>query len=64
MDTRLAQLRDTIRREAKHIDRKPYSHNIVQMTLQQIDQEFGTVDANQAIRDFKLERKEFNEVEE
>ena len=64
MDAKLAQLRDTIRREAKHIGRKPYSHNIVRIALQQIDQEFGTADANQAVRDFKLERKGFNEVEE
>jgi len=64
MDAKLAQLRDTIRREAKHIGRKPYSHNIVGLALQQIDREFSTTDANQAIRDFKLARKGFNEVAE
>jgi hypothetical protein len=64
MNAKLAELRQVIRREAKHIGRKPYSHNIVQVALQQIDQEFGTMDANQAIRDFKLARKGFNEVEE
>lgn len=64
MDAKLAQLRDIIRREAKHVGRKPYSHNVVRMALQDIDREFGPSEANRAIRDFKLVRKGFNEEPE
>jgi len=64
MNAELAQLRNTIRQEAKDIDRKPYSRNIVRMALQQISQKFGSTEANQAVRDFKLKRKGFNEEPE
>lgn len=32
----------------------PYSHNLVSITLRQIDREYGAVAAKQAIKDFDL----------
>lgn len=64
MDIRLGQLRDTVRREAKRINHVPAAHDNVRLALQQIEDEFGTADADQAVRDFKLKRKGFEEAGE
>lgn len=53
MNAELARLRDAIRRNK--------SYDAVDLTLQQIDQEFGPVEVNKAIRDFKLKRLGFEE---
>jgi hypothetical protein len=63
-ENRLAELRNRIRREAPCIDRLPYSHNIVCITLQEIAQKYGTPEANKAVRDFGLECKGFSQEPE
>jgi hypothetical protein len=57
----LRVLRAQIKREARYIGRKPYSHNIVRLVLADIDKRFGRAAANKAVRDFNLEAKGFNE---
>lgn len=57
----LAELRDRIRHETPFIGKKPYSHNIVRLTLSEIEQKFGRAEANNAVRDFRLKAKGFNE---
>jgi len=58
--TPLAELRQRIKREAPYVGVKPYSHNIIRLTLTQIAQDHGKAAANKAVRDFKLESKGFN----
>jgi len=58
--TPLAELRKRVKREAPYIGVKPYSHNIVRLTLAQIAQDHGRAEANKAVRDFDLESKGFN----
>lgn len=48
-------LRDTIEREVDYVDEKPYSHNIISISLQGIAKYGGPKAANQAIDDFGLE---------
>jgi len=60
----LADLRAQIRREAPYIGRRRFSHNIIGLLLNMIAKKFGRDEANKAIRDFKLERKGFNEEPE
>jgi hypothetical protein len=55
MNTRLEEERKTIKKERLYVDRKPYSHNIISITLQIIAKEFGKEEAKKAVRDFKLE---------
>jgi hypothetical protein len=43
---------------------RPYSHNIIRLTLAEIDKRFGRPAANKAVRDFNLEDKGFNEEPE
>ena len=52
----LEDLRKEIKKEAHYVDVKSYSHNIISIALQSIDRQFGTEEANRAVRDFKLER--------
>ena len=59
--TRLNQLLGDIKREAPFVGKKPYSHNIIRVTLSIIANEFGGEEANKAVRKFKLHRKGFNE---
>lgn len=63
MNTRLAELRNVIRRVAKQIGQEPCARDTVWLTLQDIDQEFGPIEANKAVRDFKLKRHGFEETE-
>ncbi len=58
---RLAELRAAIQRERPYIGKKPYSHNIVRLTLAIIEKEFGRAAANETVRKYKLEAKGFNE---
>jgi len=60
----LIQLRRRIKREAPYVGQRPYSHNIIRLTLSEIDKRFGRSAANKAVVDFKLERKGFNEEPE
>jgi hypothetical protein len=57
MSKTLEEWRDSIRREAPHVDRKPFSHNLITLALGAISREWGQAEANRAIRDFKLSRK-------
>ena len=41
MDEKLKRLRERIEREVPFVGRKPYSHNIIGLTLNQIAGEFG-----------------------
>ena len=61
MDEQLRTLRKHISTEARYIGIRPYSHNIVRMTLRTIAAKFGQAEANKAVRDFKLISKGFNE---
>lgn len=60
----LRKLRTRIQREAPFIGLKPYSHNIVSLTLREIAEKHGTKEANKALRDFGLAAKGFNEEPE
>ena len=64
MSESLNQLRRRITREAPYVGRRPYSHNIIRLTLAEIDKRFGRAAANKAVKDFKLESKGFNEEPE
>lgn len=55
MDPRLKTLRRDISR-AIGGSRGPFWNNVVMLTLQCIDKEFGTPAANKAIRDFELNK--------
>jgi hypothetical protein len=57
----LRQLRQRIKRESPYVGKRPYSHNIIRLTLAEIDRRFGRPEANKAVVDFKLESKGFNE---
>jgi hypothetical protein len=58
--TSLAELRKRIKKDAPYVGVRPYSHNIIRLTLAQIAQDHGRAEANKAVRDFKLESKGFN----
>ena len=64
MGDELKRLRERIEREAPFVGRKPYSHNIIGLTLNEIAREFGVAEANRAIRDFGLEGLGWREVGE
>lgn len=51
----LQELREIISHERNYVGVKPYSHNIISLTLLQIAREYGHVQANKCIRDFDLE---------
>ncbi len=48
----LEKLRERIEENVEYVDVKPFSHNIIGMTLRIIAEEFGKEKANQAIEDF------------
>jgi hypothetical protein len=62
--TPLAELRERIRQTAPSVGRLPYSHNIIRLTLVEIDRNYGREEANKAVLDFHLERKGFNTVDD
>ena len=51
----LEELRDYIDEQAEYVGEKPYSHNIISLTLLQIAKRFGHAEANRAIGDFGLD---------
>ena len=55
--SRLEELRAQVETEAKFVDVKRHSHNIITIVLGMIQKEFDTEQANKAIRDFGLEHK-------
>jgi hypothetical protein len=60
---KLQELRDKISAERRFVGRKPYSHNIVSLLLQQIASEFGQPEANVAVRELKLKPLGWHEVD-
>ena len=64
MDDKLKWLRERIEGEAPFVGIKPYSHNIIGLTLNEIAGEFGAGEANRAIRDFGLDELGWREVRE
>ena len=61
MSETLRQLRARVKRESPYVGIRPYSHNIIRLTLAEIEKRFGRPAANKAVRDFNLEDKGFNE---
>lgn len=59
---KLQELRDKISAERRFVDKKPYSHNIISLTLQRIASDFGRAEANAAIRELKLKKLGWHEV--
>ena len=59
----LTELREHISREAPFVDRKPYSHNIISLTLLQISKQFGKEEANKCVIDFGLDKLGWNKEE-
>jgi hypothetical protein len=57
MEETLDEYRNIIKEEARYIDKKPYSHNIVSMTLACISKTYGDEEVKKAIRDFGLDKK-------
>ncbi len=55
-DKTLAEWRETIVAEKSYVDKKPYSHNIISLSLNAISKNFGREEANKAIKDFGLTR--------
>ena len=64
MSATLRQLRARIKREAPYVGIRPYSHNIIRLTLAQIEKDHGRSAANRAVQDFHLAAKGFNEEPE
>lgn len=55
MNKGLKGWRKTIKQEAPYVDVKPFSHNIITLSLGAIAKEYGRGEANKAIVDFGLE---------
>lgn len=51
----LAKLRESIEAEAKYVDIRPSSNNIIYLLLRQIAESYSQASANKAIRDLKLD---------
>ena len=52
----LKQCERTIADEVPYVDLKPYSHNIISLTLRHIGQTWGKEEANKIIDKYKLTR--------
>lgn len=55
MQKTLKQWRAGIKQEVPYVGIKPYSHNIISLSLSVIAKRWGWKSANKAIRDFDLE---------
>ena len=51
----LQELRSTISADVAGVGRKPYSHNLISLTLASINADYGVEAANEAIEDHNLE---------
>ena len=58
----LAELRKQIKDEARYVDVRSHSHNIITINLGMIHADYGVEEANKAVRDFKLERKGWSQA--
>ena len=52
----ISKYKNKIRNEIPYVDVKPYSHNIIAMTLAMISNKFGIADMNDTIRELKLDK--------
>lgn len=52
----LTEYRREIRQQVPWIGIKPYSHNLIGLTLGCIAEEYGETEANKAIKDFGLDK--------
>jgi len=55
MKKTLKELRAEIKKEVPYVDFKPFSHNIISISLMIIAKDYGKEEANKAIRDLKLD---------
>lgn len=55
MNSTLNSLREAISANVESVDKKPYSHNIISISLSTIASVYGYEAANEAIEDFGLE---------
>ena len=62
MKKTLKELRDQIREYIKTIDVKPYSSNLITMTLQKIDKQHGREKASQTIDLLNLESLGYKKI--
>jgi len=62
MEKTLKQLRDEIIEYVKTIDIKPYSSNLISMTLQKIDKEHGREKASETIDLLNLESLGYKKI--
>ena len=56
------KLEKTISDEAPYVDIKEYSHNIIGMTLEQIDKEFGFEKVKEIVIKYRLDEKGWSYV--
>lgn len=59
---RLESLKEKIDKEVDFVGIRPYSHNIIGLTLLKISQEFGKAEANQCIDEFGLKKLGWSKV--
>ena len=59
---KLKELYSKIEEEVPYIDIKPFSHNLIGLSLRQIANEFGQDRANEAIEHFDLEELGWSKV--
>jgi hypothetical protein len=57
MSRTLDEWRADIREYAPQVDRASHAHNLINLALRNINEQFGEEEANRAVRDFKLEAK-------
>lgn len=62
--TPLEELRQRIKKEVPFVGKKPLSHNIIGLTLLEIERTYSRAEANKAIEDLGLARKGFNKEPE
>lgn len=58
----LEEWRGRIKKEVPFVDKKPFSHNIISIALGAIHHDYGIMEANRAIVDFKLERLGWRQI--
>ena len=59
---KLKALYSNIEKEVPYIDIKPFSHNLIGLSLRQISNEFGQDRANEAIKHFDLEELGWSKI--
>lgn len=60
---KLNEYRKQIKQQVPFVDKRPFSHNIINVTLQVISNRFGHEEANRAIDDFGLSELGWEKVD-